>query len=181
LPELIAAPATEPIWICEGEKDVDNVTGLGLIATTNPGGAAKWQPELAQWFKDKQLVYILEDNDDAGRMHTAKIMSALRGIVSTIAVIPFPELPLKGDVSDWLALGGNKQLLLARAEEAKKRATSRSYVTINLAVAALRNHEWLWPGHLVRGNLELNDGLSAASEDSSVEPAQRFGADKKRA
>jgi hypothetical protein len=164
LPELIAAPATEPIWICEGEKDADNVAGLGLIATTNPGGAAKWQPELAQWFKDKQLVYILEDNDDAGRMHTAKIMSALRGIVSTIAVILFQELPLKGDVSDWLALGGNKQLLLARAEEAKKRATSRSYVTINLAAAALRSHEWLWLGHLVRGNLELMAGIKGVGK-----------------
>jgi hypothetical protein len=158
LPELIAAPPTEPIFICEGEKDADNVTRLGLIATTNPGGAAKWQPELARWFKDKQLVDILEDNDDAGRMHTGKIMSSLRGIVSTIAVIPFPELPPKGDVSDWLALGGNKLLLLARAEEAKKRATSRSYVTINLAAAALRAHEWLWLGHLVRGNLELMAG-----------------------
>src|SRR6516162_3434378 len=82
LPELIAGPATEPIWVCEGEKDADNVAGLGLIATTNPGGAAKWQPELAHWFKDKHLVYILEDNDDAGRTHTGKIMSALRGIVS---------------------------------------------------------------------------------------------------
>src|SRR5262249_48735854 len=120
LPELITAPATEPIWICEGEKDTDNVAALGLVATTNPGGAAKWQPELVQWFKDKQLVHVLEDNDDAGRMHTAKIMSALRGIVPTIAVISFPELPEKGDVSDWLALGCNKQLLLARAEAAKQ-------------------------------------------------------------
>jgi AAA domain len=164
LPELIAAPASEPIWICEGEKHTDNVAGLGLIATTNPGGAAKWQPELAQWFKDKQLAYILEDNDDAGRMHTGKIMSALRGSVSTIAVIAFPELPPKGDVSDWLALGGNKQLLLARAEEAKKRATSRSYVTVNLAAAALRNHEWLWVGHLVRGNLELMAGMKGVGK-----------------
>jgi hypothetical protein len=64
LPELLAAPATEPVWISEGEKDADNVAALGLIATTNPGGAKQWQPELAQWFKDKKLAYILEDNDD---------------------------------------------------------------------------------------------------------------------
>src|SRR5262249_43959922 len=36
LPELLAAPASEPVWICEGEKDTDNVTALGLVATTNP-------------------------------------------------------------------------------------------------------------------------------------------------
>jgi hypothetical protein len=91
-------------------------------------------------------------------------MSALRGIVPVIAVISFPELPEKGDVSDWVALGGNKQLLLARAEEAKKRATTRSYVTVNLATAALRNHEWLWSGHLVRGNLELMAGIKGVGK-----------------
>src|SRR5262249_48358227 len=105
LPELLAASASEPVWICEGEKDAENVAQLGLVATTNPGGALKWQPELAKWFKDKQLVYVLEDNDDAGRAHTAKVISALRGIVPTIAVVSFSELPEKGDVSDWLALG----------------------------------------------------------------------------
>ena len=121
LPELLAAPAAEPVWICEGEKDCDNVAALGLIATTNPGGAGKWQPELAAWFNGKQLIYILEDNDAAGRTHTDKIVAALAGIVPAIAVVSFPELEDKGDVSDWLEHGGNKKLLLARAEQAQKR------------------------------------------------------------
>jgi hypothetical protein len=107
LPELLAAPAIEPVWISEGEKDADNVAALGLIATTNPGGAKVWQPELAQWFKGKELVYVLEDNDDAGRTHTRKILAALTGMVPNIATVSFPELPEKGDVSDWLELGGN--------------------------------------------------------------------------
>jgi len=164
LSELIAAPTNEPVWICEGEKDAENIAALGLVATTNPGGALKWQPELAKWFKDKQLVYVLEDNDDPGRAHTAKIMSALRGIVATIAVISFPELPEKGDVSDWLALGGNKKLLLARAEEAKKRASTHNYVNVNLAAVPLRSHEWLWENHLVRGNLELMAGIKGVGK-----------------
>ena len=81
LPELLAAPTAAPVFVCEGEKDTDNVAALGLIATTNPGGAKVWQPELAQWFKGKQLLYVLEDNDEPGRMHTAKITAALRDIV----------------------------------------------------------------------------------------------------
>src|SRR5262249_53398539 len=121
-------------------------------------------PELVQWFKDKQLVHVLEDNDEAGRMHTAKIMSALRGIVPIIAVISFLELPEKGDVSDWLALGCNKKLLVPRGGEAKKRASTRSYVSVNLAIAALRSHEWLWLGHLVRGNLELMAGIKGVGK-----------------
>jgi DNA polymerase len=156
LPELLAAPADVPVWICEGEKDADNVAAFGLIATTNPGGADKWQPELAQWFKGKQTVYILEDNDDPGRRHTSKILAALRGMVPTFVVIQFPELPEKGDVSDWLEAGGTKKLLLARAEEARKRATiQRAYVATNLATVKAKAHTWIWPGHLVCGGLEL--------------------------
>jgi DNA polymerase I-like protein with 3'-5' exonuclease and polymerase domains len=121
LPELLAAPPTEPVWICEGEKDADNVAALGLVATTNPGGAKQFQPELAPWFRGKQTAFIFEDNDEAGREHTRKVVAALSGIVPSIGVVAFPELAEKGDVSDWLEQGGNKQLLLARAEQALKR------------------------------------------------------------
>jgi putative DNA primase/helicase len=159
LPELLAAPPTEPVWICEGEKDAENVAALGLFATTNPGGAKVWQPELAQWFKNKQLAYILEDNDEAGRTHTRKIQAALTGIVPTIVVVPFPELAEKADVSDWLGAGGNKKLLLARAEQARRRTqTTRAYITTNLSTVKPRAVRWVWPGHLARGGLELLAG-----------------------
>jgi hypothetical protein len=160
LPELLAAPATEPVWITEGEKDADNVAALGLIATTNPGGAKVWQSELAQWFKDKQLVYVLEDNDDAGRGHTSKILPALTGVVPNIAVVSFPELPEKGDVFDWLAVGGNKKLLIARAEQALKQSSKhRAYIATDLSSVQPRAIRWLWPKHLARGALELLAGL----------------------
>jgi putative DNA primase/helicase len=159
LPELIAAPASEPVWICEGEKDANNVAALGLIATTNPGGAKNWQPELAQWFKRKELVYILEDNDDDGRKHTSLIINALRDIVPTIAVVSFPELAKKGDVSDWFEQGGNKQLLLARAEQARKQSTNKNYVLVRASDIVPRPMDWLWEGHILRGSQELLTGI----------------------
>jgi putative DNA primase/helicase len=159
LPELLVAPPAEPIWICEGEKDVNNVAALGLIATTNPGGAKQWQPELAQWFKGKELVYILEDNDDDGRTHTGKIIAALRGIVPVIAVVSFPQLPKKGDVSDWLALGGTKQLLIAYAEQARKQSTNKNYVLVRASDVVPRPMDWLWEGHILRGSQELLTGI----------------------
>jgi hypothetical protein len=155
----LAAPASVPVWVCEGEKDANNVAALGLIATTNPGGAKVFQAELAQWFKGKELAYILEDNDDAGRVHTRKIQAVLHGIVAEIVVVAFPELPEKGDVSDWLEAGGNKKLLLARAEQARKKNEGRrTYVTVNLSTVTPRAIHWLWPGHLARGGLELIAG-----------------------
>jgi hypothetical protein len=159
LPELLAAPASEPVFICEGEKDADNVAALGLVATTNPGGAKVWQPELAQWFKGKQLIYVIEDNDDAGREHARKIIAALHETVPAIVTVAFPELPEKSDVSDWLEVGGNKKLLLARAAEAHKCGKGRrNYTLVELHTLQLEATDWLWEGHLICGELELIAG-----------------------
>jgi putative DNA primase/helicase len=80
--------------------------------------------------------------------------------VLTIVPVTFPELPEKGDVSDWLALGGNRKLLLARAEEARKRnETQHCYVVTNLSTVKPRATQWLWSGHLARGGLELMAGV----------------------
>jgi DNA primase len=147
------------VFICEGEKDADNVAALGLVATTNPGGAKVWQPELAPWFKDKQLVYVLEDNDEAGREHTRTIIAALHRVVPTILTVAFSELPEKSDVSDWLEAGGNKKLLLARAAEAHKRSSARrNYTLVDLHTLQLEATDWLWEGHLICGELELFAG-----------------------
>src|SRR5262249_16429113 len=58
LPELLAAPPNATVEICEGEKDADNLAALGLIATTNPGGAGKWAPDLNKWFAGFARVNI---------------------------------------------------------------------------------------------------------------------------
>ena len=121
LPELIAAPPITPNFICEGEKDADNVAGLGLITTTNSEGASpgKWTPDLNKWFLGKQTVYILEDNDDTGRDHANEVADNLRDIVKEIRIVDFPELPEHGDVSDWLDQGYTKEQLLARAKKGR--------------------------------------------------------------
>lgn len=44
LPEVIQGiKDCETIFICEGEKDADNLAALGLAATSCPMGAGKWQ------------------------------------------------------------------------------------------------------------------------------------------
>ena len=44
LPELLAADP-RPVYVPEGEKDVDRLRGLGVTATCNPQGAGKWRKE----------------------------------------------------------------------------------------------------------------------------------------
>lgn len=114
LPQLTdPATAEQPVYICEGEKDVDRVAGLGLVATCNLDGAAaagqrsKWRAEYNDHFFGR-VVHILADNDDAGRAHAENIAGNLHGIAQAVKVVNLPGLPPKGDVSDWLDAGHTK-------------------------------------------------------------------------
>ena len=100
LPELIAS-GTAPVLIAGGEKDVDNLRALGFTATCNHGGEGKWWPELTPYLKDRR-VFILCDNDEQGEKHQEIVGAALNGVASEIRVVRFPELPAKGDVSDFI-------------------------------------------------------------------------------
>ncbi len=102
LPELIASPADAPIFLLEGEKDADSVASLGLVATTVPMGAGKWQPHYAQWFAHRN-VFIVPDNDAPGRKGAEHWATCLAGIAGSITVVSLPGLPEHGDVSDWIA------------------------------------------------------------------------------
>jgi len=115
---------------------------------------------LAQWFKGKELIYILEDNDEAGRGHTAKITAALAGIVPSIAVVRFPDVPDKGDISDWLELGGTKKLLLARAAQALKESREqRQLESVCASSIEMQVYDWLWADRFAIGEIGLIVGM----------------------
>ena len=97
----------KPIFIPEGEKDVDTLTKRGYVALTY-GGSGDWQSEFATLFKGAG-VYILADNDEPGRKVANTILSDLKGIAKSAKVIvPVPDIP-KADISDYFAAGhGNE-------------------------------------------------------------------------
>src|SRR5437899_1684389 len=63
-------------------------------------------------------VVILPDNDQPGRDHAAVVARSLRDLTISLKVVELPGLPPKGDVSDWLAAGGDKAQLLRLVQEA---------------------------------------------------------------
>lgn len=103
LPELRKADPSHPVWIPEGERDVDRLRGLGCVATCNAGGAGKWRPDYAQYLKGRRVV-LLPDKDQPGRKHAEQVAASLQGVASSVKVVELPGLPEKGDVSDWLDL-----------------------------------------------------------------------------
>jgi DNA polymerase len=119
LPELAAAARQGgDVHVGEGEAVCEALAGLGLVATTNSGGAGKWWSELARWLSGFKRAFIHEDNDEVGRKHAARVAAALAGIVPELRIVSYRELPEKGDVKDWLAAGHTREELTARCEAA---------------------------------------------------------------
>ena len=76
--------------LCEGEKDCETLNKIGLVATTNPGGAEKWLDSYSDYLVGKDLI-IFGDNDEAGRKHVTKVLAAVAGKVKTARVCYMPE------------------------------------------------------------------------------------------
>lgn len=89
---------------CEGEKDCLTLGSMNLLATTNSGGAKHWQPHLAEYLRGADVVITL-DNDKPGRERGEAIARTLQGVARRIRVLDWkiywPEVPEKGDVTDW--------------------------------------------------------------------------------
>jgi hypothetical protein len=100
----------------EGEKDCNNVVKhFKLTATTFPFGAKKWLPHYTKHFKNARIV-IVPDNDTAGREHAQMVAEKLSKVAKEIRVVSLPDLPDKGDISDWIEGGGTKESLLKHVE-----------------------------------------------------------------
>lgn len=117
LPELAAASPKEVVFIPEGEKHVDRLTSLGLVATTNSEGACKWKSTLNRYLTNRPVV-LLADNDDRGRLHVEMVASELASVAGSVKVLLLPGLAPKGDVIDWLDAGHSISELLELAERA---------------------------------------------------------------
>ena len=122
------------IVIPEGERDVDALWKLGIAATCNAGGAGKWHPDLSVFFKGGDVV-VIPDYDPqkkhpktgalmfhpdgrpilSGQNHAADVARHLTGVAARVRVLElwksWPDMPPKGDVSDWIENGGTVEQL----------------------------------------------------------------------
>jgi len=143
LPELLRASLDTTVYIVEGEKDADNLSNKGLIATTSSGGAGNWQESCNPYFQGRRVV-ILPDNDEKGKEHGEDVAKHLQEITKEVRIINLPNLPDKGDVSDWLAAGGTREQLERMTMPHKRKFLYASEVEIEPV-------EWLWQRRIARG------------------------------
>lgn len=103
LPAVLSAKANkQPILVVEGEKDVDTLRQLGIVATTMPGGAGKWLDIHTEALAGA-LVDVIADNDEVGREHASTVAQALAGAGCDVATFVCPTAK---DVTDHIRAGG---------------------------------------------------------------------------
>lgn len=151
LPELLAADPGRPVFVVEGEKDVDRLWSLDLVATCNDsgGGKGKWSAAHSRPLRDR-CVFVLPDNDSTGFEHARDIAGKLRRVASAVRVVILPDLPKKGDVSGWLDAGHPADELLRRCQQTPLWEESPNYDPVY-------NQDYLFDSVWARRRIILSD------------------------
>ena len=164
---LLKAPPEQDVIVTEGEPDSDTLERLGLLATTNPGGAGKWQPELTPYFRGKQTVIILEDNDRPGRRHVRIVANNLIRLDNPPEIwrVSFKgSVPHGEDVRWWI-----ENLLGKPAAEANEEELARAREAL---LAFIEKHKKLPIITIPYHEAELREVWRAA-EDAMVDLGMR--------
>lgn len=167
-----------PVYYVEGEKDVETLRKLGLVAVT-AGGTSDWKKNFADCFKNA-WVTILADNDEPGQKLAQRVAKDIKGICYCYRIVT-PSGAEKGDVTDYLEAGHSKEELLQLIEETPWTVKGRKKPKLkNLMVVQDAEIEWLWEPYIQANNITIfrGDGgvgktyficalMSALSNDSA--------------
>lgn len=102
LPELLAAPPGQTVWVCEGEKAANALIDLGMLATTSPNGAksarkADWGPVAGR------PVVMCRDNDAPGQQYADNVMQLTKESgAESRKILLLPGLEVHGDAYDYV-------------------------------------------------------------------------------
>jgi len=104
---------TKPVFIVEGEKDVETMENLGYIATTSPNGAgSKWKESYTECINGFDVI-ILADNDEIGLKHATNIAENIIQTARSVKLVPsqalYESLKPKGDISDIVECIGSEK------------------------------------------------------------------------
>lgn len=181
LPEILDVD-DRVICIVEGEKAADKLWKLGIPATCSDGGAGKWRDELSEYFRGADVV-IIPDYDPQkkhpkthepmfhpdgrpilpGQDHAAAVAKSLQGKAVRVRVLElwqhWKQMPLKGDVYDWIANGGSAEKLYDLIEQtpvwSERKKTVPLLYPFPIEGKDIPRRQWIVPGLLLRRNVTI--------------------------
>jgi hypothetical protein len=159
---LAVVMAAKNVVFTEGEKDADNLTRIfsklrmrDWAATTNfDGASAPWRREYDDPLRGKN-VWMLADNDDAGRAHAHTFASAIACVAARVSLIEFLDLPEHADVSDYLLVhpsGKELRTLLKTSEPWQDPLQSIFLTAPELMTEGAEEIPWLVKDFVLRGS-----------------------------
>lgn len=102
LPLVVAAiDAGDPIWIVEGERDVEALEEAGQVATTNSSGAGKFPAAMAKHLAGADVT-IVRDKDEPGQKHARDVAQKLASVAKSVRIV---EAKTGKDARDHLSAG----------------------------------------------------------------------------
>lgn len=124
LPEVIAAvDHGDPIYLCEGEKDVEAMRRrYGVTATTNAFGAVAWASDCERFdygrFLRGACVIVIQDRDAIGVRRTRQIVQSIGAVVNSLAVVEaahgkdaFDHIAAELNLNDFVPIEASEQPL----------------------------------------------------------------------
>lgn len=162
----VAARTDEAVYFCEGEKDADRLSSLGLLATAIAGG--NWSETAAEALRDRDVV-VLEDNDEPGRENAEEAVEKLTDVARSIKVLRLPGLGHKEDVSDWLDAGHTREELETEAAAAAAVQVEGVFSVLPHdfpAAAELEMWDWLYDRHLLRDTVSCTVAMGGTGKSS---------------
>lgn len=136
----------KPVYVVEGERDVETLKARGIAATCNVGGANKWLPHYNELFYDLDVV-VIADNDDPGVQSARTIVAELRRFARSVSL---KYSPIGSDVTDLLEAGYSIDALQDLPVEG-----AAYYVASQIQP---RKVDWLWKGYIPFGKVTFIEG-----------------------
>lgn len=171
-PEVIKAKeAGETIHVVEGEKDVEALRALGLVATTPPFGASShWLPEYTDLLKDANVV-IIPDTDPPGLKKGNEIAEALQGSVASLKLL---KLQGVNDITEWMENGGTVERLVKLVQDQSEYGKLSKPIISNLGDI----YELLWEQENIKAEVkniaENSSGISGEIRISDTSTKEKF-------
>lgn len=123
LPEVLRAVRDgEPVFVVEGEKDVETLRQHKKTATCNTHGAGKgkWLRSYSDCLKNASVI-IIEDHDSVGKEFAQEIAGKLAGVAGSVKLIDlskiWADIPEHADITDYLERGGSFEQFTALVED----------------------------------------------------------------